>query len=853
MSLRTALPIDALLPELRERIGPAGSSLLLQAPPGAGKTTRVPQAALESVAGRVWVLEPRRLAARAAAQRIAAEMGERLGGRVGYSVRLESRSSAATTLEVLTEGLFLRRLQADPALEGVDCVIFDEFHERHAEADLALALLRQARALLRPDLRLIVMSATLALAGLAQRWPEASVLHSAGRSHPVTVSHQPPRPDEPLARQVVRALEQHWLDQHGSAETALVFLPGMREIEACTRAIDACPWAAALELVALHGNLSLAEQSAAIAPARGESKVVLATSIAESSLTIAGVSLVIDSGLSRRNRFDPARSFDGLVTLPASQASAEQRAGRAGRLGPGRCVRLWSPAEQQRRPAHDCPELLEADPLPLALELAQWGDPLGRDLAWIDPPPAAALAEARACLQRLGALDRRDGAPLTDRGRAMARLGLHPRLARLLLWGRERGQAALACELAVLLSERDPLNRREAGCDLLRRLDWLRRQPAQQPLQRLRRQWQRQLEALPAHPEPVPAGGTTATPVPAGNHGSNPMPEDLAAALLVAAAFPERLALSRPDQPGRYLLRSGSGAELPADDPLSGHRALAVASLDGAGANARIQLALPLPEPSLLELAAEEGEERLSARWDAQGQRVRCERSVRLGALVVERRPWPEADSTAVRQALLTGLRQHGLACLPWTAANRQLQHRLTLAHQRRGAPWPDRSDGQLLAALDHWLGPWLEGITNLADLQQHLDLEAALWGDLPWPARQELERLLPSQLPVPSGRLVHLDYSSGAPVLAVKLQELFGCGETPTVLEGSLPVTLHLLTPAGRPAAITQDLAGFWGGAYREVRRDLRGRYPKHPWPEDGATAQATGLTKARLAARPA
>jgi ATP-dependent helicase HrpB len=828
-----ALPIDALLAGLADQVAAPGATLLLQAPPGAGKTTRVPWAVQQRLAGRVWMLEPRRIAARSAAQRIAAECGEPLGGLVGYSVRLERRSSGATRLEVLTPGVFLRRLQADPALEGVDCLIFDEFHERQAEVDLALALVRQARSLLRPDLRLIVMSATLALAPLAEQIPEATLLCSEGRSFPVALLHQPPRGSERLQDQVVRALEQHWLDRYQPEETALVFLPGLREIQACARAIQGCSWAADFDLVELHGNLALAQQARAVTPARGgRPRVVLATSLAESSLTIAGVTLVVDSGLRRCSRYDPARGLNGLVTVPASQASAEQRAGRAGRLGPGRCVRLWSPAEQQRRPAHDRPELLECDPLPLALQLAEWGDPLARDLDWLDAPPEASLQEARSALIQLGAVESGGPGTLTRAGRAMAALGLHPRLARMLLAGQQSGQAQLACELAVLLSERDPLSQQQAGADLGLRLDWLRRQSPSHPMQQQRQQWLRQLAGLSRQ-----EGAGEPTPSTA---------EQEAMALLVAQAFPERLALVRPGQRHRYLLRSGTGAILHPQDPLGGTQALAVASLDGAGLDARIQLAVPLPLVTLQGWAAAEGGEELAARWDAEAGRVRCERSLRLGALVLERRPWPEAAPEQVRAALLEGLRQHGLAALPWQPASRQLQQRLVLAHRHLGDPWPDRSDPALLLELEAWLGPWIHHASSLSDLRD-LHLEAALWGALDGPHRQTLERLLPQHLAVPSGRRVPLDYSSGEPVLAVKLQELFGCRHTPQLLEGRLRVTLHLLNPAGRPAAITQDLAGFWAGSYREVRRELRGRYPKHPWPEDGATATPTAYTKAR------
>ncbi|MFM2158321.1 MAG: ATP-dependent helicase HrpB, partial [Cyanobacteriota bacterium] len=607
--MAASLPIDPLLSELVARLAP-GATVLLQAPPGAGKTTRAPLALLAALEGqaadtgsgdrrRILMLEPRRLAAKAAAERLAAELGEPVGQRVGYRVRLESRVSARTRLEVLTDGLFLRQLQSDPSLEGVACVIFDEFHERSAEADLALTLLREARPLLAPELRLLVMSATLNLQPLLAQLPEAELLQSQGRSHPVTVLHQTPRPEERLASQVVRALESHWLDQRDDGESVLVFLPGQREIQQCLQAITATAWGDGPELCPLHGNLPLAAQGRAIRRAAGaEGKVVLATSIAESSLTLEGVTLVVDSGLSRRSRFDPSSGMDSLVTVPASLASAEQRAGRAGRLGPGRCVRLWSPAEQQRRPAFDPPELLETDPTPLVLQLAQWGAGLGEDLPWLEAPPLASRKEGQALLLQLGALD--DAGTLSAAGRAMAALGVHPRLARLLLQARSLGAARLGCALAAILSERDPLAGEHAGADLMRRLDWLRaqgRDPRRQQLRQLQAQLQAQL-----------AGDGAGEQAPADRGVVRQGSEAALAAELVAHAYPERVALVREGDPGRFITRSGRGARLQPGDPLLGCEALAIAGVDGAGSDCRIQLALPLQRGDLQALARAEGQ-----------------------------------------------------------------------------------------------------------------------------------------------------------------------------------------------------------------------------------------------------
>ncbi len=847
------LPIDGQLGAIQEALTSEGATLLLQAPPGAGKTTRVPLALLASLeAGtRLLLIEPRRLAARAAAERLARGLQEPIGEQVGYSVRLETRQSARTRLLVVTPGVFLRMLQADPALEGVAAVVFDEVHERRADSDLALALLRQARSCLRPELRLLLMSATLDLEPLAAALDGATVLTAPGRSHPVEVVHQPPRSEETLERQVVRALESWWLPDRESGETVLVFLPGQREIRAAERAITSQAWARDLECVPLHAQLSLEAQSAAIGPAREPAgKVVLATAIAESSLTLAGVRLVIDSGLSRQSRFDPSTGMDGLVTGVASQASAEQRRGRAGRLCPGRCVRLWSAAEQQRRPPFTPPEILTADPLPLALELLAWGAGPGEDLPWLDPPPPAPLAQAGQVLAQLGAVD--GTGRISAHGRALARLGVHPRLGHMLLLAEREGWLPLGTALAALLSERDPLAGTSAGGDLRARVAWLCGPPGsgalggedrgRRPLQRLRRELADQVAR---------ATGGRRGAYPAVNADAVVSdPEGRILARLVAWAWPEWIASARGQGDGRFLMHCGRGASVPPGDPLASAAGLAIAAVDGAGPEARVRLAAPLDRSGLEALADSALEVRRRARWDAAGERVRCEEERCFGAIVLARAPWPDAPLERIREALLVGLEAMGLEALPWTPDLHQLRQRLALAHRHLGAPWPDVRLETLRADLGSWLGPYLDDtMRSRADLER-LPLADALWGPCDGSQRQRLRQLLPTHLPVPSGRTVALTYDAEGPVLAVKLQEMFGQRQTPRLLEGRLPLILHLLSPAGRPVAITSDLERFWGEGYAAVRRDLRGRYPRHPWPEDPLTATPTALSKARLRA---
>ncbi len=800
--------------------------------------------------GMLLMLEPRRLATKAAASRLAQQLGEAVGERVGYAVRHEHQRSNRTELEVITAGLFLRRLQADPELKGVGCVIFDEFHERGRDSDLALTLVRDTQALLRPDLSLLLMSATLDISHLQGRLPHAAVVTSEGRSFPVETQHLPPRPDEPLHRTVLRAIEEHGLaltapqGQPGADDvpTVLVFLPGLREVERCRELLEKASSLLDWEICCLHGQQSLSAQAQALRPCRSgvDGRVVLATAIAESSLTIDGVRLVIDSGLSRQNRYAPGSGMEGLVTVPSSLASADQRRGRAGRQGPGQCVRLWSPAEQQRRPRHDPPELLRCDPQPLVLDLAAWGAGLGEELPWLDPPSAPALREGRQQLEQLGVLTK--AGSLTAAGKQLTGLGTHPRLAMLLLQARAWGYDQLGADLAALLSERDPLNTRNDGVDIGARLDRLKHHIGERlsVIQRLSRQFRSQLKGVAASPDST---------LDDWDEGPSCHDTDAAvAARLVACAFPEWLALQRPGQPGRYQLRQGRGALLHAEDALIGEQVLAVARLDLGQSNARIQLALPLPAEWLRERAELEGEWQTDVFWHAAGGSVRARSTLVLGALTVATRTEPRPPSEAACELLLEQLREGGLSPLPWSDRSQQLRARMQLLYSKRGQQedWPCRDLNHLGLAPETWLANALSGCLAWRDVSEDMLIEA-LWGDLPWTTRQRVDRLLPERIQIPTGRYARLHYSDDNVLLAVKLQEMFGCEQGPSVLDGELPVTLELLSPAGRPLQRTQDLAGFWQGSYQAVRREMRGRYPKHPWPEDPRSSEATAKTKNR------
>ena len=832
-----------------------GATVLLQSPPGAGKTTRVPLALLGEIAGtkplpgRTLMLEPRRLAARAAATRLAVSLKEPLGERVGYSVRHEHKRSSRTQIEAMTDGLFLRRLQNDPELSGINCVIFDEFHERSRNSELALALVREAQELLRPDLCLLLMSATLDLTNLRAQLPHAQVLTSEGKAFPVETQHLPPRPHEPLEGRVLRAIEQELaqlpMPQDGGdhPSTVLVFLPGLREIERCRQRLLKSGLLNQWEIIALHGRQSLTEQGRALRPCNQErdGRVVLATSIAESSLTLDGVRLVIDCGLTRHSQFDPGTGMEGLITVPASQASADQRRGRAGRQNAGRCIRLWSPAEQQRRPAHDIPELQRADPQPTVLDLALWGAGLGESLPWLEPPPRAALQEGRRQLLELGALNA-EGRP-TNTGQTLARFGSHPRLGLLLLQAHALGRPQLGADLAAILNERDLLSHHNHGSDLWSRMLFLRNNRSSSRLagdraaaDRLRtvreqsRRWLQQLSQVEQEQEPL----------------NNDLTDEQIAAQLVATAFPEWIAVARPGQRGQFLLRQGRGAALQVSDPLDGAEALAIAQLDLGDTRAKIRLALPLTHQWVRDLADQKGHWQERVLWDEQTKRVRAERVLQLGALELERHALQQASCEKSREVLVKQLSKDGLSALPWSPRTEQLRSRLALAHQRLGAPWPLRTLQHLEKNPDTWIGHTLMGCRGWDDIEEEQLIEA-LWGDLAWSNRQQLDQLLPTQIKIPSGRNAALDYQNDDVVLSVKLQEMFGRLEGPAVLNGQLPVTIELLSPAGRPLQRTRDLAGFWEGSYKDVRKEMRGRYPKHPWPEDPTNAEPTAKRKAR------
>lgn len=835
-----ALPIDAVLPALRQALS-ARHEAVLEAPPGAGKTTRVPLALLDEpwLAGQgILMLEPRRLAARAAAERLAAELGERVGETVGYRIRLDSKVGPKTRIEVVTEGILTRRLQDDPALEGVGLVIFDEFHERSLDADLALALTLNGRELLRDTpLKVLVMSATLEGERLAALLDDAPVVRSEGRMFPVDLRWgRPFQPGEFVEPRVLQTVLQALADEPGSL---LVFLPGQAEIRRVAEQLgEALAGRDEVLLCPLHGELELSAQRAAIEPAPpGKRKVVLATNIAETSLTIDGVRVVVDAGLARVPRFDPGSGMTRLETQRISRASATQRAGRAGRLEPGVCYRLWSEAQHEQLPAYGTAEILQADLAGLALQLGRWGVEPG-ELAWLDVPPAAAYAQARDLLDRLGALN--DKGALNAHGQAMAELPAHPRIAHLLLRGQALGLGRLACDVAALLGERDIL--RGAGADLHERTALLAGESAGnrasrgavQRAKQLARQFRGYLRGKPSEAVADP------------DH-----PRWLGA--LLAFAYPDRVARQRRGGGGEYRLANGRAAQFGEPDALMKEPWLVVADLGSRQGQReeRIYLAAALDAALFDSVLAEQVRVHDELDWDEREGVLRAERQRKVGELVLSSEALPNLDAEARSRALLGLVRRKGLELLPWTPELRQWQARIALLRRldlesKGESEWPDVGDQALLASLEAWLLPYLGKVSRLAHFA-NLELPGILHGLLPWPLPQRLDELAPRTLQVPSGSNIRLDYSEFPPVLAVRLQELFGLADTPRIAGGRLAVKLHLLSPAQRPVQVTQDLANFWRSTYAEVKKDLKGRYPKHYWPDDPLIAEPTARAKPR------
>lgn len=837
------MPIHEILPSLREMLG-AHSAVVLQAPPGAGKTTIVPLSLLDEAwlnKRSILILEPRRLAARAAAARMAYLLDESIGETVGYRIRFDSKVSARTRIEVLTEGILTRRLQSDPGLSGVGLVIFDEFHERHLHADLALALCLDSRRVLREDLKLLVMSATLDGEATAALLGNAPILTSEGRQFSVEIRYAARDPEDadhglpPIVKQaILNALE------HDKGDL-LVFLPGAWEIRRTKELVESALIGRPVDVFPLYGDLPWEAQDRAIQPSTSSRrKIVLATPIAETSLTIEGIGIVIDSGFARLPEFDPRSGLTRLTTVRISRASAEQRAGRAGRLGPGVCYRLWTPTTDRGLVARPVPEIRAADLAPLALELAQWGARDAATLSWLDPPPAGALSQARRLLTELGALDP-DGA-ITNAGRAMAALPLHPRLAHMVHLADARGLGRLACDIAALLSERDILmGDRKRSCDFLDRIEAMRifrargRAGAQssgadpngcQRVEQAARQYHRLLQSRKT--ESTYDADTVGT--------------------LLAFAYPDRIALQRAPGDLRYLLASGRGARLPKHENKMRPASLVAASLDSGETEGTIYLAAAVELDALRDHLKTQIRTKDIIRWDPQLHRIVAQREERLGELILGSGAIPDPDTEKLRAAGLEGIRSLGIEALPWSREARDFQSRvLSLRQWLPQEDWPDLSDAALQETLEDWLGPYLDGVMRREHLNR-LDLLAILKARLDWKLQQRLEEGAPTHLIVPSGSRLRLEYRPGeSPVLAVKLQEMFGLADTPRVGFGKIPVTLHLLSPARRPIQVTQDLRGFWERTYAEVKKELKGRYPKHPWPDDPWKAVPTARAKRR------
>ncbi len=853
MTARADFPIAPLLDAIRRSLD-GHPRLVLEAPPGAGKTTQVPPALLDAAwlgGRRIVMLEPRRIAARAAAEFMAAQRGEEVGATIGYRIRLESRVSAATRIEVVTEGILTRMIQDDPELTGIGAILFDEFHERHLSGDLGAALALDVQASLRPDLRLVVMSATLAGARV-ERWLDAPRIASEGRGFPVRIVHPPLRGnDDPTALR--RAVTQALAENEGDV---LVFLPGKREIEQArstlsTTLATAEPLSRArergrgegnlastspthIDFIALHGELSVADQHAALAPARpGARRVILATNVAESSLTLPGIRAVVDTGLAREPRFDPSSGFTRLETVSISQASADQRAGRAGRLGPGTCYRLWP--ESRRLDPDRTPEIAQVELSQLALELAAWG---AADLRWLDAPPPGAFAQGRDLLDALGALDR-DGR-ITALGQRMRAAAMHPRLAAMIARA-DAAHAAFACDLAALVEARNPL--RGVPTD-----DFRARARALRAWRTRDRAAARDIGADTGALASIAQVADASRRRLGIRDAHASAPDDLLhAGNLLLHAYPDRIARQDAANPRRYRLANGRGARLRDDSALIGEPWLVVVDLRFDERDSLVQSAAPFDPDLLARDFPQRFHDTRSVRWNRDTRAVDAFEERRFDSIVLERKSVPPRREDAV-PAMLAAVRELGLDALPWSDHARELRLRVeALRAWEPALGLPDFSDAALLASLDEWLAPYLDGKRRL-DALGAAELSEALASRLDYALRSALDTHAPASLRVPSGMERRIVYAAGEPpVLAVKLQELFGLADTPRIAGGRVPLTLHLLSPAGRPIQVTQDLRSFWERTYPEVKKELKGRYPKHPWPDDPWTAQATHRAKPR------
>jgi ATP-dependent helicase HrpB len=827
------LPIDAALPELTAALR-AGNTAVLVAPPGAGKTTRVPLVLANEAWARdrrILVLEPRRLAARAAAERMAQTLGERVGGTVGVRVRFGSKISKRTRIEIVTEGIFTRLVIDDPTLDGVAAVLFDEFHERSLDADLGLALARDAQQGLRPDLKLLAMSATIDGARVADLLGGAPLIESAGRAFAVD-TYYPGRDTRPIEPQVADAITRAMRSESGSL---LAFLPGAAEIRRAAAMLQERV-APNTDVVSLFGALAGDEQMRAIAPApAGRRKIVLATSIAETSITIEGVRIVVDSGLARVPRYEPDVGLTRLETVRVSRAAADQRRGRAGRTEPGVCYRLWDEPQTAALEPFARPEILAADLSSFALDLAAWGAP-AEQLAFLDPPPRPALTEAHALLRELGAID--DTGRVTDEGRHLRRLPLPPRLARMVVDAAAYGQAPEAAEIAALIGERGLGG---DDVDLRDRLDALRRDrsPRGRDARSMAQRW-----ATTANERLTPP---TPSPSPQGGGESKQGGAELSVGALLALAFPERIAKNRGGGTGGFLLANGRGANVDPASSLAREPYLAVAELAGAAAAARILLAAPIALIDIEQHFAERIAQREDVTFDATSASLRGRRAKRLGALVLSEQVFAVAPSEENAQKLAAGIVSVGLARLPWTNALRQWRDRVMFLRRSEGEPWPDLSDDALAKTADEWLAPLLADKTALAAVTSDA-LQAALQERVPWALRRRLEAEAPTHFEAPTGSRVPIDYDAeGGPKIAIRVQELFGLDRHPAIAGGTIPLLIELLSPAHRPVQTTRDLPGFWRGSYAAVRAEMRGRYPKHPWPDDPIAAAPTRRAKPR------